>query len=342
MSENIRWNNNAVNKGFVALPNTIIEHHEELGINEMELIFLIKISRHAETFKVHDNKVVSGCQRTAQRRRSSLYKKGLLDFKEHKEYSRLQDGTPIVKSVGFTYDLSKINAKLQELLDSPDGKALMPVDGTTLSGTETILDPCEDNIGQQKSHQSPPNNTIYKTNKNTIKNSSNAKTTILESINNNALKKIFLHKFRLCYPEVFIRDIDLQILLNIQVTDFTFNNLELWRYFIDHTTDKYLSKSNSLDMLLLLKNQTRFKKELKDMSWYTPELKKTLSAMNLNIEQLNKQLEKIGYSASIESIGGEWSEVMINKGEKKIEYDDTVLRRMIANNNYSEINALVA
>ena len=73
MSENIRWNNNAVDKGFIALPNTIIEHHEELGINEMELIFLIKISRHTETFKVHDNKVVSGCQRTAQRRPWSIF-----------------------------------------------------------------------------------------------------------------------------------------------------------------------------------------------------------------------------------------------------------------------------
>ena len=59
-NENVRWN---IGKHFLQIPNLLIDYHEELGIDEKELLFLIKLSRHKETFKVHDNKVVKGCRK---------------------------------------------------------------------------------------------------------------------------------------------------------------------------------------------------------------------------------------------------------------------------------------
>ena len=160
-NENVRWN---IGKHFLQIPNLLIDYHEELGIDEKELLFLIKLSRHKETFKVHDSKVVKGCQKTAQRRRASLRKKGLLYFEECKR-SYLVGDEIRWETEGFVYDLSIINAKLQELSDS------IEEDNTVL--TEDKIVPDEDIIDTEDGHQSPPKNTMQ----NTIYNNSSSSTT---------------------------------------------------------------------------------------------------------------------------------------------------------------------
>ena len=91
--DNVRWNNYALDGGFLQVPNILINHHEKLGIDEHELMFLIKITSHKNTFKIHDNKATTKSQKTAYRRRKSLRGKGLIEFKEHKECSWMQRDT---------------------------------------------------------------------------------------------------------------------------------------------------------------------------------------------------------------------------------------------------------
>ncbi len=173
---NVRWNNYAMDEGFIQIPNLLIDYHEELGIDEKELLFLIKLSRHKASFKVHDDKLVKGCQKTAQRRRSSLKKKGLLHFQEHKE-SFDEGGVKKWKTVGFTYDLSTLNDKLQELSNQLD---------------DDFFDSEEDNYVESNDAdeseprpQRPPNNTKN----NTIYNTSSSTTTSILSKETSAKSK---------------------------------------------------------------------------------------------------------------------------------------------------------
>ncbi len=161
---NVRWNHFSCSKGFVMVPNVLLRYHEELGIDEKELIFLLKLSSHKETFLVHDNMLIEGNQKTAQRRRHSLKIKGLIDFNQRRESYYDKDGKKCWKTLGFTYDLSVINRKLEEL-------TYKIMEDRNLFAENKIVQ-AEDRNGSEDRQQSPAYNTKKKTMQNTKKNSS--------------------------------------------------------------------------------------------------------------------------------------------------------------------------
>lgn len=98
--------------GFVMVSNLLITYREELGISNKELLFIIEIMKHKEDYKLHDEVLdPTVSPRTLQRRRKSLKDKGLLNF----TVWRHSDENGHIYTEGITYDLSPLEAKLQEI-----------------------------------------------------------------------------------------------------------------------------------------------------------------------------------------------------------------------------------
>ena len=105
-------NNYIQRDGFVMVSNLLIKYQQELEISNQELTFLIKVMKHKENYKLHDSQLdPTVSERTLQRRRKSLKEKGLLEFK----IWRTRDSEGHIKTEGITYDLSKLEEKLQSI-----------------------------------------------------------------------------------------------------------------------------------------------------------------------------------------------------------------------------------
>lgn len=115
--ENIKacsLNNYLQRDGFVMCSNLLFSHQQELGINNNELLFLIKVMRHSKNFKLHDEVLdPTVSTRTLQRLRKSLKEKNLIDFKVMS--TRGKDNNFI--TAGICYDLSNLEKRLQEISD---------------------------------------------------------------------------------------------------------------------------------------------------------------------------------------------------------------------------------
>jgi hypothetical protein len=236
---NVRWNNYAIDKGFLQIPNLLIDYHEELGIDEKELLFLIKLSRHKSSFKVHDDKLVKGCQKTAQRRRSSLKKKGLLLFHEHKE-SYIEEGKTKWNTVGFTYDLSILNEKLQELNNQLNDDFVSNEDKNVVENDEN---------GDEDRHQRPPNNTSNNTNYNTSSSTTtNFKKTSALDLELDASKfKDIIDAYKLNIDASYIvQKKDLLSLRRFAYPERLEKYIPYWSKFIG-THGEYLYNANRLD-----------------------------------------------------------------------------------------------
>ena len=100
--------------GFVMVSNLLIDFQEELGITEGEFVFLLKVLRNKTNCSIHDSELdKSVSSKTLSRRRNSLRDKGLINFSVLKK----QDENGKFKTDGISYDLSPLEAKLQELSD---------------------------------------------------------------------------------------------------------------------------------------------------------------------------------------------------------------------------------
>lgn len=98
--------------GFIMVSNLMVEYQKELKITNKELMFLIKVMKHKENYKLHDSQIdPSLSTRTLQRYRKSLVEKGILTYKIWKT----QDSFGRFMTEGITYDLSPLEKKLQSI-----------------------------------------------------------------------------------------------------------------------------------------------------------------------------------------------------------------------------------
>lgn len=141
MTTQVRFGNNLLDSGFVMIPNLLLDYQDELELTDDELLFIIKIFRHHESFKLHDKQIDDKVSsKTLQRRRKSLKEKGYLETTIYK----YQDKNGTWVNDGVLYDFSGLILKLTEITPK---KNLSP------SGH------FEEKIG----HEVPLNNTNYNT-----------------------------------------------------------------------------------------------------------------------------------------------------------------------------------
>lgn len=86
----------------------------------------------------------------------------------------------------------------------------------------------------------------------------------------------FINAFKNWYPEVAIRNADINELKNVEVSKFTRSHLVFWRWYVSNTDDSYIKKAGSLDLLLLLRNQNKFKKFFLDYERHDDTFKKVV------------------------------------------------------------------
>lgn len=160
----MRWGDWIVDDGFLALPNTLIEHFEDLDITNSELIFLQKILKHKNGYIIHDEKLWKGkTSRTLNEYRRSLKKKGLLNYHIEKKY--IDDSGYV--TAGIKYDTSKLVNKLKEFFCNRDTKNLLEEgEKSPLSGrkTSTLHNTNYNNIyytGGEQAHSRKNNKAKY-------------------------------------------------------------------------------------------------------------------------------------------------------------------------------------
>ena len=101
--------------GFVMVSNLLIAYQQELELSNRNLNFIIKVMKHKENYKLHDNQLdPTISERTLQRCRKELKEKGYLDFKVWKT----RDSEGHIKTEGITYDLSGLEEALQKISNS--------------------------------------------------------------------------------------------------------------------------------------------------------------------------------------------------------------------------------
>jgi hypothetical protein len=266
MSNNIRWNNYAMDYGFLQFPNLLIDYHEEIGIDEKELMFLLKLSRHKEDFKVHDNQVIKGNQKTAQRRRNSLKKKGLLEWQQHKE-SYYENGNEYWITTGFTYDLSYLNQKLQDFYDK------LQMDKTVLDEDKIV--PGEDKKGVVEGQGSPAYNTSYNTSYNTINTTIGLEelntTTEVEGVNINTIdldESVIAAYKQEVDPDYIEQPADIKYVHNFKNKEQLLKYIPYWNKYIGNhpdmqwrlnTLDEY-DKKHSARICVMIKHWNKFRK----------------------------------------------------------------------------------
>jgi hypothetical protein len=147
MAINVKFGNTILDNGFVMIPNLLLDNQKELDLTDDELLFIIKVMRHHESFKLHDKQINENLSsKTLQRRRKSLKDKGYLETTVYKYQNK--DGTWI--NDGILYDFSGLILKLSEITPK---KNLSP------SG----------HSGEKIAHEVPLNNTNYNTTSNIFK-----------------------------------------------------------------------------------------------------------------------------------------------------------------------------
>lgn len=106
----VRWGNTFTDDGYVSLPVKLLDNQKELNISDAELLFILKICRHKDNWKLHDSQITNTRKVSAAKRlRSSLVRKKLLKTKALND--RLPDGT--FTCWGIEYDFSPLSKKLE-------------------------------------------------------------------------------------------------------------------------------------------------------------------------------------------------------------------------------------
>ncbi|MDA3940608.1 MAG: hypothetical protein PF693_15080 [Spirochaetia bacterium] len=83
-----------------------------------------------------------------------------------------------------------------------------------------------------------------------------------------------------------------------------------------------------MDLILLLRNQTKFEKELKSISYNEPNIKNSLIIGAIDLDKLNTELDEYKYKAVISS-NDNWQKIDIYNPEgKTIDYNEASLTRL--------------
>lgn len=130
MAENLRvkHGNYFVDFGFTSISNLLLDYQEELGIDDTELLFFIKVSRFSKMYTIK-NASIPFCDKTIQRIRKRLTDKGYLSYTVIS--GKNSDGTFYTE--GCKYDFSGLNKKLSDLAstikeekEEPEGTKVPP------------------------------------------------------------------------------------------------------------------------------------------------------------------------------------------------------------------------
>ncbi len=165
-------------------------------------------------------------------------------------------------------------------------------------------------------------------------------------------KTRFLQNFKHFYPEVKIRRADLLELKDSCITEYTNDNLPFWRWFVLTTDDDYIRNNGSLDLLLLLRNQTKFKKHLEVMRYQDDDIERYFH-VNMHVGQkyledwiINEEISEYGRGEYYKKLGVKWSvythtkwglkEILPSRGDV-VDYNFNKIHKAIDRNSPEEI-----
>lgn len=110
--EKFKFGNYLYEHGYSMISNLLVDYQEELGLDNDEVVFIIKVYRHKNGYKLHDSNLDSTLStKTLQRRRKSLVEKGYLQYTVHKS----NDSSGNIITDGIVYDLTALDIALAQL-----------------------------------------------------------------------------------------------------------------------------------------------------------------------------------------------------------------------------------
>lgn len=115
------WGESILDRGWILVPNTLIDKQKELDLSDDDLAFIIKIIRFSRGVALSDKKFESILSsRTLQRRRQSLINKGYLSVYHKKESFEKEEKK--YRTIGIVYDLSGLKNAI-DLITKEQNKA---------------------------------------------------------------------------------------------------------------------------------------------------------------------------------------------------------------------------
>lgn len=111
----IKFGNYIYEYGYVMISNLLLDYQNELKLTNDEVMFIIKVFRHKNGYKLHDSILDSTLStKTLQRRRKSLVEKGYLEYR----ITKSTDNNGNIITEGIVYDFTALDIALSHLASS--------------------------------------------------------------------------------------------------------------------------------------------------------------------------------------------------------------------------------
>jgi len=108
----VKFGNYIYEYGYVMISNLLIDYQNELQLTNDEVMFIIKVFRHKNGYKLHDSILDSTLStKTLQRRRKSLVDKGYLEYR----ITKSTDSNGNIITEGIVYDFTALDIALSHL-----------------------------------------------------------------------------------------------------------------------------------------------------------------------------------------------------------------------------------
>lgn len=208
---------------------------------------------------------VGYCRKEVNKAVADLEKAGYIRFKSFKTENNMKRNVYALCYSPYLKEQYKTSLDKNKPAEKPPiglGKNLQKAGRKRLQDEEILL---------EKDNSKPDTTILFKTD-----TESNASARYRETDGLEESKVEFINAFKNWYPEVAIRNADINELKNVEVSKFTRSHLVFWRWYVSNTDDSYIKKAGSLDLLLLLRNQNKFKKFFLDYERHDDTFKKVV------------------------------------------------------------------
>ena len=139
MADTIKFGNYIYEYGYVMISNLLVDYQNQLQLTNDEVMFIIKVFRHKNGYKLHDSVLDDTISsKTLQRRRKSLVEKGYLEFKVMKS---IDDNGKIITD-GIVYDFTALDVALSHLasdLSEMEAQKKLEKETTIIAPVEPIV-----------------------------------------------------------------------------------------------------------------------------------------------------------------------------------------------------------
>ena len=139
MADTIKFGNYIYEYGYVMISNLLVDYQNQLQLTNDEVMFIIKVFRHKNGYKLHDSVLDDTISsKTLQRRRKSLVEKGYLEFKVMKSI----DNNGKIITDGIVYDFTALDVALSHLasdLSEMEAQKKLEKETTIITPVEPIV-----------------------------------------------------------------------------------------------------------------------------------------------------------------------------------------------------------